>query len=110
MSAEVIWRLTPSVRGCPLIKEPHSCEPSPLRGEGHSVTQERRGPCKEYGQSADDKTVVSLGSTELGELHTPVQGTQEGKDDRPVGDLDVLEGVQVLKSGIEVESGKSGLV
>ena len=46
---------------------------------------------------------------EFGEFHAPVQRAEEGEDDRAVGDLDVLEVVQVVEGRREVDPGERRL-
>lgn len=117
-------RLTPSSNRCPLIKHPHSGKSSPLRGyarsaaaalfntcrltQSDSMRQKRRRPSDEDGHDSDRQSLVSNLSAILCELHTPVQGTEEGQDDSAVRDLNGFDGVKSRHGGFEVEAGDVG--
>lgn len=68
---------------------------------------ERRGPSHQHGHDPECQPLVTLGSTEPDEFHTPMQSTEEGQDDGSIGDLDRLEVVQERGRRFEVDPGES---
>lgn len=90
--------------GCPasaassLIGSPHRSETTPLGSKGNTVGQKGSGPGEEDGSGTEGETESTFFTTEFGKFHTPVNGTKEGEEDGTVGDLNMLNEVQVLKN------------
>lgn len=85
-----------------MVNEPHGGESRPLRRQCHSMWQEGRRPCEKHRQSTDGESFPPELSAEFGELHTPVDGTQERENDSTIGDLYGFNGVKQTQSVGEV--------
>lgn len=76
--------------------------------KGDTVRQECRRPSDEHGHNTNDQPLVADLSAVLCKLHAPVQSAKEGKDDRPVRDLNGFDRVQRGHGRAEVETGHVG--
>lgn len=89
-----------------MVNHPGTGKRTPLGRERDPVAEERGRPRDEQRQGTQDQTPVALGTAVRDKLHTPVQGTEEGEDRGAIGDLDVLDRVQVRECGLKVEPGE----
>lgn len=102
--AGLALRLTPSLLAGLLVDQPQSGESEPLGHEREAVRQERRRPREQDGHDAEGESAVAVLSALLAELHTPVDRTEEGEDDRAVGDLYVLDNMQLVQRALQVKA------
>lgn len=102
---QTAFKPTPAVGARTLVDHPGAGEAEPLGDEGHAVRQESGRPSEQDGDDTDRESFVALLTAELGELHAPVDSSEEGEDDGSVGDLDVLDQVESVERRLEVETG-----
>lgn len=69
------------------------------------MRQKHRRPRQQHRHHPGRQPLIPLLSSILGKLHAPMQGSQEGEDDRSVGDLDGFDMVEGVEGCGEVDAG-----